>query len=369
MKIALAHDFLTYLGGAERVLKVLSDIFPAAPIYTLLYDEEKMGQYFPKERVRSSNLQHSIFKNRKQFLLSKFPIAVEQFDFSDYDLVISSSGAWMKGILTKPETRHICYCHGPMRFAWDRQAEYLASKNIKGLKKYFVLKLLNKVRNWDKLSSDRPDLYLANSNAIKELIAKNYKPQRGPLAGLEARVLYPPVDVQRFEIHNKDQGYYLIVSRLSPYKNIELAVRAFADLPDQELIIIGTGEQQEYLKKIATSNVKLLGFKADKETKKYFENCHAFIFPGEDDFGITPVEAMACGKPVLAFGKGGALETIRDGETGTFFRENNKKSFLTALQKLEQTKFDPAKIRMRAEEFSTEVFVKKIKEIVEDNRS
>jgi len=358
MKTALVHDFLTYLGGAERVLKVMADIFPEAPIYTLLYDEEKVGKFFPKERVQTSFLQDkpTFLRKRKQFLLTKFPIAVEQFDFSDYDLVISSSGAWMKGILTKPETKHICYCHAPMRFAWDRQAEYLASKDIKGLKKVLILKLLSKVRQWDLVSADRPDLYLANSQSIADLLDKIYK--------VKAKVVYPPVDVERFQMSEEDEGYYLILSRLSPYKNVELTVKAFASLTNERLVVIGTGEQEEYLRKIAASNVEILGFKSDEEAKLYFENCRAFIFPGEDDFGITPVEAMACGKPVLAFGKGGALETVVEGQTGTFFYQNTKESFLKALNELQKTEFDAQTIRKRAEEFSVKRFERDIKSIV-----
>lgn len=359
MKVALAHDFLTYLGGAERVLKVLADIFPEAPIYTLLYDEKVMGKMFPKKRVHTSFLQNKnhFWHKHKQFLISKFPLAVEQFDFSDYDLVISSSGAWMKGILTKPSTRHICYCHAPMRFAWDRQVEYLDSKHLQGWKRFLALKLLDKIRIWDRVSADRPDLYLANSGAIRELLKKLY--------GVSASVLYPPVAIERFKVSPENQGYYLIVSRLSAYKNVELAVRVFAELPQHKLLIVGTGEQAERLRKIATSNIQLEGFKSDQELPAYFENCKALIFPGEDDFGITPVEAMASGKPVLAYGRGGALETIVPQKTGLFFTESTKESLCAALQEMEQVKFDPQVCRAQAEKFSTANFKRDLFEIVE----
>lgn len=350
MKVALAHDFLTYLGGAERVLEVLAEIFPEAPIYTLLYDEREMGKMFPKERVHTSFLQNKskFWHKHKQLLLTKFPLAVEQFDFSDYDLVISSSGAWMKGILTKPSTRHICYCHAPMRFAWDRQAEYLESKKLSSWKNFVALKLLNRVRLWDRVSADRPDLYLANSRAIQELLKKVY--------GVSAEVLYPPVRVERFKVSSQNQGYYLIVSRLSAYKNVELAVRAFAKLSQQKLLIIGTGEQEKYLRQIATSNVQLMGFKSDAELPAYFENCKALIFPGEDDFGITPVEAMACGKPVLAYARGGTLETVVPGKTGLFFTEKTEESLIEALQQMEKTNFTPETCRAQAEHFSKDSF-------------
>ena len=358
-KIALVHDFLLKLGGAERVLKVLADMFPEAPIYTLLYDEEKVGDVFPKERVRTSELQKypSFIRGRQKYLFPLMPRKIEKMDFSEFDLVISSSNAYSHGIITNSNTKHICYCHSPMRYAWDWTHEYFDEQNFGRLKKFFVGNLLKKVRMWDKIASDRADEYIANSKTVRNRLMKYYR--------VDAPVVYPPVDIKRFYPNKKHEDFFLIVSTLTPYKRIDLAVKLFNKIK-KHLIIIGDGPQRDYLESIANKNISFLGFKSDRETAEYYENCRGFIFPGEEDFGITPVEAMAAGKPVLAYRKGGVTETVIEGVTGEFFDKPTVSSMEDALGRLMlmQHKYRPLKIREQANKFSEEKFKRKIRSLV-----
>src|SRR3989338_6910525 len=303
MKVALVHDLLVKLGGGERVLKVLSDLYPNAPIYTLLYDEAKVGRVFPKSRVRVSGFHKlpKILRNQRRYLLPWMPKMIESFDFSEYDLVISSSSAYAHGIVTDLGTKHISYCHSPMRYAWDWAHPYLNEQNVGRLKRGIIRKMLSKIRIWDYYASDRADLILANSSNVQKRIQKYWRKA--------STVLYPPVDVERFKVTPAHGNYFLIVSTLTPFKNIELAIHLFNKIRKQ-LIIIGDGADRERLKRLAGPHIDFLGFKPDDVVREYMQNCRALIFPGEEDFGITPVEAMACGKPVLAYGKGGATEIL-----------------------------------------------------------
>jgi glycosyltransferase involved in cell wall biosynthesis len=361
MKIAIVHDFLNQFGGAERVAKVLHELFPKAPIYTLLSDQKKLAGEFTDAKIVSSNLQNKpkFLRRRHKLLLPFFPVAIEQFDLSDYDVVISSSGAWSKGIITKPETRHICYCHSPMRFVWDWYYNYLRENKIGKLKKLILYPLINYLRVWDRISAKRVDLWLANSQHTARRLKKYYR--------VDSKIVYPPVDVKHFEVTRDNAGYFLVVSRLSPYKRVDLAVKAFNQL-GMHLVVIGTGEQEKQLKKMANKNIEFLGFKPDDVVKEYYQNCRGFIFCGEDDFGITPVEAMACGKPVVAYRKGGCLETIVEGVSGEFFDEETPKSLVGAVKKLIQNgkQYDPVKIRKQAEKFSKEKFKEEILKVVNE---
>ncbi len=359
MKVAIVHDFLFKLGGAERVVKVLSEMYPKAPIFTILYDEEKVGKVFPKERVRPSFLQKypKFLRKRHRLLTHLMPKAVEEFNLKGFDLVISSSGAFSHGIVVPLNTKHICYCHSPMRYAWDWANEYQVENNITGWKKLFYAPLMKYLRQWDSLASDRPDKYLANSETVKGRIKKYFRQ--------ESEVVFPPVDVERFKASPEHSNFFLIVSTLTSYKKIELAIQLFNKI-GRKLVIIGDGNHREYLENIAGDNIDFLGFKDDETVKEYMENCRALIFPGEDDFGITPVEAMACGKPVLAFAKGGALETVVSGKTGEFFFEPNVESMEDGLARLlyNERFYRADTIRRHSLNFSREIFEKKIKQMV-----
>lgn len=351
MRVALVHDFLVKLGGAERVLKVMSEMFPQAPIHTLLYDEARVGGVFEKSRVRPSGLHSlpSFVQERRQFLLPFMPRMIESFDFSAYDLVISSSNAYAHGIVTDLNTKHLSYCHSPMRYAWDWTHKYLEEKDTRGAKAWMARRLLHKVRLWDYYASDRPDRYLANSEHVRRRISKYY---RQP-----AEVLYPPVDVDRFTPRAGHENFFLIVSTLSPYKRLDLAVELFTKIR-KKLIIIGEGSDRARLERLAGPTIDFLGFKPDEVVREYMQNCRALIFPGEEDFGITPVEAMACGKPVLAFGRGGLLESVVEGVSGQFFFEPTLDSMEAALAQLllNEKKYDMSKIRACAERFSRDRF-------------
>lgn len=381
-KIAIVHDFLTYFGGAEQVLMSLHNLYPEAPIYTLLYDKDKMKQYFPEAKIRVSFLNKlpRFLRKRKKFLLPLMPTAVETFDLRDFDIVISSSSSFAKGIITKPKTTHISYCHTPTRFLWDWHLNYLKENKISGIKKVLILPILHYMRMWDKAASERVDYFIANSKNTAKRIKKFY--------GMKSEVIYPPCDVRDI-VESKSQdlqksftqenganingtmesskSYFLIVSRLSPYKKIDIAVSAFNKL-DLPLIIIGEGEDRKRLENMAEKNIKFLGFQSTEKLAEYYQNCQAFIFPGEDDFGITAVEAMSYGKPVLAFRRGGLKETVVEGETGEFFDDAISEILADGVRRLKNNyeKYNSVKIKNQANKFSREKFEHSIKKFVNE---
>lgn len=355
MKVALVHDFLLKLGGAERVLQVFSEMFSDAPIFTLLYDEDAVSGVFPRDRVRTSFLHKypGIIRRHHRVLTSKMPRAIEEFDFSGFDLVISSSSAFAHGIIVPSSTAHLCYCHSPMRYAWDHSAEYIDENKIYGFKRALYAMLMKNLREWDQISAKRPDKYIANSKNVAARLKKYYK--------AESSVIYPPVETSKFKIAEGNSDYFLIVSTLTPYKKIDLAIQLFNKI-GKRLVIIGDGPQKKFLQDISASNIDFLGFKKDEDVVEYMRNCRALIFPGEEDFGIVPVEAMACGKPVLAYGKGGALESVVPRETGELFYEPDSSSMEDALARLlyNEKTYHPHKIREHALQFSRENFEKGI---------
>jgi glycosyltransferase involved in cell wall biosynthesis len=359
MKVALVHDFVMKLGGAERVLKTLADMFPDAPIYTLLYDEKTAGAVFPKERVKPSRFQKlpRFLRNRHRYLLPSFPRIVEEWDFSGYDFVISSNSAFVHGIITPTTTKHITYMHAPMRFALDWYHEYIGEQNVGPIKKAAIALITHRVRMWDKTASNRTERMIANSETTRKRIQKYYR--------MDAQVLYPPVDLSRFSVHKDHEDYFLIVSTLTPYKKIELAVKLFNKI-GRKLVIIGDGPQRAYLQGIAAPNIEFLGFKPDDVVAEYYKNCRALIFPGEEDFGITPIEAMACGKPVLALRRGGLTESVVEGETGEFFNKSTVQSMEDGLGRLilNEKRYHPHGIRRHAEQFSEEKFKEKLNKII-----
>jgi len=367
-RIAIAHDFLTRLGGAERVAAVLADIFPHAPIYTLLYDAAGVGAIFPPWRVQTSHLQRlpAFLRRRAKWLLPFFPQAVEAMDFSDYDIVLTSSTAWMQGIVTGTQTRQICYCHSPARFLWDWAHAYQKENKISGIKKWLARPILRSLRIWNRLSAHRVDTFLANSKTVQQRIAKYYR--------RDAAVLYPPVDTDRIARGNSHENYFLIVSQLTSYKKLDQAISVFNKLR-RRLVIVGEGPQKEYLQAIAGPTVELLGRQSDETIATLLQHCRGFILPGEEDFGIAPVEAMAAGKPVLALGRGGATETVIDvrsaekgskAPTGVLFAEPTARSLEDGLAILlaHEKAFDAIKIRQHAEQFTEAAFREKIEQIV-----
>ena len=362
MKVALIHDYLIRFGGAERVLLELAKMFPEAPIYTFLYDQEKMKEWFPSERVRPSFLQKfpHFLKKRHKWLLPLMPTVPETFDLREFDLVISSSSAFAKGVVVRPKTIHISYCHNAARFLWDYSAEYLSQQKLGFCRQIIADNIFSYLRIWDRSASKRVDYFVANSKATASRIKKYYNQ--------DAKIIYPPVNMaNRLPVANgqKSQEYFLIVSQLTPYKKIDVAVEAFNKL-GLPLVIIGEGPQEEYLRSIAKENIKILGWLSDEAAAEYYKNCFAFIFAGEDDFGIAPVEAMSWGKPVLALCCGGAKETVLPGMTGEFFEAATPEVLADGVRRLRNNykNYSSLVIRKWSEKFSTERFQQEFKEFV-----
>lgn len=373
LRVAIVHDFLVQRGGAERVLKELSDMYPEAPIFTLLYDEEKMQGMFDGKMICPSYLQSfpKFLRRNYHWLLPFFPVIPETFDLREYDLVISSSGAWSKGIVTKLDTIHIAYLHSPMRWVWDYNERYVR-ENKKTRFGFFLRFIFNYLRIWDRLAADRPDYLIANSRYTQQRVSKYYR--------RESEVIYPPVNMEHgtwsMEQKNADtnklvklkaESYFLVVSRLSSYKKVDVVVEAFNKL-GLPLVVIGIGEQEKYLKSIAKENIHILGWQSDEVTGKYYQNAKAFIFPCEDDFGIAPVEAMQCGVAVIALRKGGVMETVQEGVTGEFFDAQTPEVLADGVRRFldNEKNYDKELIKKRGEEFSRERFRTEFKKFVDE---
>lgn len=358
MKLAIVHDYLNQYGGAERVIEALNEIYKDSPIYTSIYDAERMPATFRKMDIRTSFMQKIPFiKKIFKYCLFLYPKAFQSFDLSGYDIILSSSSAFAKGIKKDKNVLHICYCYTPARFLWDY--ENYIKKEKKGFLIKFILPLiLKRLKKWDLKNNEGVDYFISISENIKNRIKSVY--------GLESDVIYPPVNINHYNINNSEDGYFLIVSRLNSYKNLDLVIKCFNKLSNLKLKIVGTGPFQNKLKLMAGSNTEFVGRVDEDELVRLYSRCRAFIFPGNEDFGITPIEAQASGKPVIAFKMGGALETIIDKKTGIFFDENTEESFLGAINRfLEVEKmFDKEEIRKNAERFDKEIFKKKINEYV-----
>lgn len=350
MNIALVHEWITNVAGAEKVLLALKELFPKAPIYTAVYDEKK-ALAFKGFDIRTSFLQNIPFMKKKRELLVPFtPIAFEQFDLSKYDLVISSTTVAAKGVITKPETIHVSYCHTPPRYLWDTQVDPRA---VKGAFQWLRKKTIHQMRIWDRVAADRVDYFMSNSKYIANRIKKIYK--------RDAEVIYPPIDVESFTVLPEEEigEYHLFVSRLVDYKRCDIVIEAFNKL-NLPLKVVGYGPDRKKLEKSANKNVEFLGGKFGEELRSIFSHAKALVFPAEEDFGIVPVEAMAAGRPVIAFRKGGQSESIIDGVTGVLFDEQTAESIIDAVSKLEKLNLDSKKIRSQAEKFSKEIFKKNI---------
>jgi len=361
-KVALVHDFLTGFGGAERVLEALTEMFPDAPIYTLLYDKDKIRGKFKDKIIYTSFLQKfpKFLRKRYKYLLPFLPVAPETFDLRDYDLVITSSGAWSKGIITRLNTVHIAYLHSPMRFVWDQNERYLKQQGRGRITGFFSRVFLSYIRLWDKSASDRPDYLISNSKYTQKRVKKYY--------GRESAVIYPPVDHEtrntKHETKNPNYqlpftDYFLVVSRLSPYKQIDKVVEAFNKL-ELPLVVIGEGSEKKYLENIAEKNVKILGWQSDEVINGYYANARAFLFAGVDDFGIASVEAMTRGVPVLSIRQGGIREIVEEGRTGEFFDAATPEVIADCVRRFmeNENNYDKEYIRKSVERFGEERFKK-----------
>lgn len=358
LKVAIVHDWLTNQGGGERVVWALHRAYPDAPIYTSVYDPDKLPQ-FKDVDVRSSFLQHWPLAKRKHQL---YPVlrtmAFESFDLSEYDVVISSCSAESKGVITKPETAHICYLHTPTRYYWSDYAKYRNQTGfgiLSPLVRLVMPGLVNKMRLWDFAAAQRVDSFIANSNYVQQRITKYYR--------RESEVINPPIDLSRFELGRQTRSGFVVVSRLIPYKRVDLAVQACTKL-GLPLTVIGGGSELSKLEDMAGPTVRFVGRLDDEAVAAQLARAEAFLFTAEEDFGLTPLEAMACGTPVIAHGKGGATETVVDGVTGTFFEEQTVDSLVRVLKEFNPDAYDPAKIRTHAAGYDEAVFIKKIKNFV-----
>jgi glycosyltransferase involved in cell wall biosynthesis len=357
MKIALVHDYLVQYGGAERVLECFTELFPDAPIYTLVYNESAMHGTFVGKRIYTSYLQKMPFaRNKHRIFPLLMPPAIEQFDFSKYDIVLSDSSSYAKGIITGPNTLHVSYVHTPMRYAWDDCQKYTKDFYFPNFIKRIIPFAMNYIRLWDKVSAGRVDRYIANSNFVARRIAKYYRKQ--------CEVIHPPVNLEKFTLPAKDEGYYLMVGRLIAYKRHDIAIKAFNKL-GLPLKIIGRGPEFKRLKKLAGPNVEFLGRVSDKQLPGYYANCKGFIFPQEEDFGIVAIEAMAAGKPLIAFKGGDIVEHMEEGKMGIFFANQTTDAVIEAVEKFSKINFDSEYIRSKAQKFDKELFKIKIKAYIE----
>ena len=364
MKIAIVHDWLTTYAGAEKVLEEILKLYPKADIFTIVdFLPEKDRRFLQGHEITTSFIQNLPFaKTKYRSYLSLMPLAVEQFNLSSYDLIISSSHAVAKGVITGPNQIHISYVHSPMRYAWDLQHQYLKESRLdKGFKGWIAKYLLHKIRLWDRQTANGVDYFIANSNYIAQRIWKVYR--------RESVVIYPPVDTDAFELHERKEDFYLTASRMVPYKKIDLIVEAFSQMPDKKLIVIGDGPDMGKIEEKAASNVLLVGYQPFHILKEHMQRAKAFIFAAEEDFGIAPVEAQACGTPVIAFKKGGAVETVVENTTGVFFENQTVNDLQKSILRFENITFSPQHIHEHALKFSKQRFMDEIKLFLDNTSS
>jgi len=355
VKLALVHDHLIQDGGAEKVLRVFHDLWPAAPTFTLLYEKTAFPD-FQNKTIKTSWLQKLPLALKKyQWYLPLMPAATEGYNLSNFDVVVSSSSAFSKGAITKPGTTHICYCHTPTRYLWSDTHSYISELHAPKFIKMFLPPLLSHLRVWDHAAAQRVDVFVANSKTVQDRIKKYYN--------RDSVIIHPPVETEKFSISSEPKKYFLVGGRLVPYKRYDLIVEAFnrTGLP---LKIFGTGPIENDLKKIAKPNIEFLGRISDEERAKLFAGCLAFLHPQEEDFGITPVEAMAAGRPVIAYRKGGAMETVVEGVTGEFFDEQIWEELADHLIRFDEKKYNPQTIKTHAEKFGVERFKNKMNELI-----
>ncbi len=367
MRVAIIHDWFISPGGSEKVVQKLIQLFPEADVYSLInvFSKDDINKFIIGKEVKTSFLQKIPWiKKYYRFFFPLFPLAMKSFNLSHYDLVISSSHSVAKGAKIRKGQMHICYIHTPVRYAWDLRKQYLQQTPTWFLKKIFIATMA-KIRKWDLKTNDTVNYFIANSNYVAERVKKNYN--------RESKVIYPPVNTEFFsESGNTERieqsSYFIVVSRLVLYKRIDMIIKAFNQKPDLKLLIIGTGPKTKHLKSIAGKNITFLGYKTDGEIRNYFKFSRAAIFSAYEDFGITPVEAQACGTPVIALGQGGYLETIIDKKTGVLYKDQTVKSLIKGIKKfLEvESSFDKNEIVKNVEKFNIERFNREVKEFIND---
>lgn len=363
MKVAIVQEWLVTVGGSDKVVKAILDVFPDADIYTLVAKKEVCDELgIPWEKVHTSFIQKMPLGTKKhRAYLPLFPFAIEQFDLRGYDVVISSSHCVAKGVLTKVDQLHICYCHSPIRYCWDMYNEYLEESHLdKGFKSWLVRLMLHPIRQFDAIAGSRVDYYISNSDYVGQRIRKTYR--------RKATTIHPNIDISNFELCNDKKEYYLASSRLVAYKKIDTIIEAFNQMPDKKLVVIGGGPNLEAYRKLANANVTVMGYQPFDVLKDKMQHAKAFVFAADEDFGMIPIEAQSCGTPVIAYGHGGSLETVNGGKTGLFFNEQTPEAIVEAVNKFESMgsqPFAPADCRQWAEGFSEERFKREIKEFVE----
>lgn len=363
MKVAIIQEWLVTVGGSDKVVKAILDVFPDADIYTLVAKKEICDELgIPWERVHTSFIQKMPLGTKKhRAYLPLFPFAIEQFDLRGYDVVISSSHCVAKGVLTKADQLHICYCHSPIRYVWDMYNEYLEESRLtKGIKSWMARYLLHRIRQWDLLSSFRVDHYISNSDYVGARIRETYR--------REATTIHPNIDISHFELCEMKEDYYLASSRLVAYKKMDLIIEAFNRMPDKRLVVVGGGPNLKAYEVLAKENVTVMGYQPFEVLKEKMQHARAFIFAADEDFGMIPIEAQSCGTPVIAYGHGGSLETVREGVTGLFFQEQTPEALMDAVNRFEvlgSQPFSPRACREWAEGFSEERFKREIKAFVE----
>ncbi|MFH0805084.1 MAG: glycosyltransferase [Patescibacteria group bacterium] len=356
-RIALVHDHLNQLGGAERVLRTFCDLYPKAPVYTLIYDAAGTRHVFDGVNIHQSFIAGMPWARRRfRWYLPLMVPATEAYDLSEYDLVLSDSSGLAKGVVTQPGTLHICYCHSPTRYLWSDHNEVIDPLERNRLVSKLSLLYRSYLRVWDRTAADRVDVFIANSKFVADRIKKYYRH--------DSTIIHPPVDCSRFSIAPTVEGYYLIVSRLRPYKRIDVAIQAFNKL-GLPLYIIGNGPEESRLRQMAKPNVRFLGNVPDQDVVRYLSRCRAFINPQVEDFGLTPVEAMACGRPVIAYGVGGVLESVVPGKTGVLFDEQSWEALADAVIHFKPEEYDPVAVRQHALQFDTPHFKQRIQAFIE----
>ncbi len=358
MRLALVHDWLNQLGGAENVLESLVDVFPRAPIHTSIYWREGMPASYRAWDIRTTWMDRlpSIYHHHQPYL-PLYPLAFAQLDLSDYDLVLSNKSGFCHGVRTS-DTPHICYCLTPTRYVWEFDT-YAARESLPSPLKSLLRPLIALLRRWDYRAAQRVDRFVAISREIQERIQRYYH--------RESSIIYPPVDVDRYTPAPRPDDYYLIVSRLIPYKRVDLALRAFNEL-GLPLIIAGDGRDREALQAIAGPNVTFLGYVPQADLPHLVAHCRAFIFPGREDFGIAPLEAQAAGRPVIAYSAGGALDTVIEGETGAFFHEPTPQALIEAVRGFDPDRIDPQACRANAERFAADVFKQRLSQLIQEEK-